>query len=332
MNSRSLGKSGISVSPIGLGCWAIGGPFTSGGLAAGWGNVDDAQSERAIAAGLEQGVTLFDTADVYGIGRSERVLGRALGRRRPDVVIATKFGNTYDEAAKNMVGTNIAPDYIRQALAASLARLGTDYVDLYQLHVGDAEPGPMARVAETLESLASEGKIRAWGWSTDDAPRVAALGDYPHFVAVQQELNVLHGSADLLAVAERRGLASLNRSPLGMGLLTGKFAAGSKLPAADVRSAGHVWLRDFHEGVPDPTALARLAALRDLLTTSGRTLAQGALCWLLARSPVTLPIPGFKSEAQAVENAGAIAKGPLPAAVMAEIEAVLAADIEPAEA
>ena len=331
MMKRKLGKSGIDVAPIGLGCWAIGGPFTLRGNAAGWGDVDDAQSARAIEVGLEHGVTLFDTADVYGIGHSERILGRTLGRRRADVVIATKFGNTYDEAAKDIVGSNIAPDYVRQALGASLERLGTDYIDLYQLHLGDVDAGPMARIAETLEALAEEGKIRAWGWSTDEAARVAALGDYPHFVAVQQEFNLFHGSAALLALAESRGLASLNRSPLGMGLLTGKFHAGSRLPPDDVRAAGHGWLRDFHDGVPDAAALARLAALRDLLTSGGRTLAQGALGWLLARSAVTLPIPGFKSEGQAAENAGALEKGPLPKAVMTEIDAVLATR-QPAEA
>jgi aryl-alcohol dehydrogenase-like predicted oxidoreductase len=138
--TRKLGRTGPEVSAIGLGCWAIGGPFIFEGKPDGWGTVDDAESIRAINRAVDLGVTLFDTADAYGTGHSERVLGRALRGRRDDVVIATKFGYTYDESRRTITGTDVSAGYIRRACAASLVRLGTDYIDLYQLHVGDVEP------------------------------------------------------------------------------------------------------------------------------------------------------------------------------------------------
>jgi aryl-alcohol dehydrogenase-like predicted oxidoreductase len=124
-------------------------------------------------------------------------------------------------------------------------------------------------------------------------------------------------------MCEANNLASLNRSPLAMGFLTGKFGTETRLPAHDVRAAGHSWVRFFDDGRPRPDHLRRLAEMRELLRTGGRTLAQGALGWILARSPSTFPIPGFKTEAQVRENLGALEMGPLSAATMAEIGAVL---------
>ena len=132
----------------------------------------------------------------------------------------------------------------------------------------------------------------------------------------------------MLAVCEEYDQANIIRSPLVMGMLTGKFTASSQLPGSDVRAAGHSWVRHFENGRPRPEFIARVEAIRDLLTTSGRTPAQGALGWLLARSPHTIPIPGFKSEAQVRDNLGALAFGPLPATVMAEIDAMLSKDLE----
>ncbi|MBN9019375.1 MAG: aldo/keto reductase [Rhizobiales bacterium] len=320
---RSLGRSGHTVGAIGLGCWAIGGAFSMDGRADGWGDIDDAQSTRAIQLALDLGCTLFDTADAYGTGHSEAVLGAALGRRRPEVVIATKFGFTYDPATKSLGRIDVSPAYVEWACRQSLDRLGTDYIDLYQIHPGELTKPEADQAAEALERLAERGLIRNWGWSTDNAELAARMLAFPHFVAIQQELSVFHDNPAMLALCEREQLASLNRSPLAMGLLTGKFSATSALGASDVRGAGHAWVRFFHDGKPDPDALARLAALRELLQTGGRSLAQGALGWNLARSPQTIPVPGFKSEAQVRDNLGAIEKGPLPAGVMAEIASVL---------
>jgi aryl-alcohol dehydrogenase-like predicted oxidoreductase len=135
--NRVLGRSGIEVSAIGFGCWAIGGPVTMDGKPDGWGDADDDESAAALRRALELGVTFFDTADVYGAGHSERVLGRALAGHRNEVVIATKFGYTFDAGQRAITGEDASPDYIRRACRASLRRLGTDRIDLYHLHLGD---------------------------------------------------------------------------------------------------------------------------------------------------------------------------------------------------
>lgn len=130
--TRTLGRSGIEVSALGFGCWAIGGEWEDAeGQPLGWGKVDDDESVRAIRRALDLGVTFFDTADVYGAGHSERTLGRALGNRRDDVVIATKWGNVFDEHTRTLTGSDDSPAHARRALTASLCRLGTDHVDLY---------------------------------------------------------------------------------------------------------------------------------------------------------------------------------------------------------
>lgn len=321
---RKLGRSGIEVSAVGLGCWAIGGPFWWDGTPVGWGEVDDEESIRAIHRGLDLGVNFLDTSDVYGTGHSERVIARALEGRRQQAVIATKFGNLFDETKRQMGGADASPEYIRRACEASLKRLNTDYIDLYQFHLNDYDTDKAGEVRDTLETLVKEGKIRAYGWSTDftDGARVFAEG--PNCAAIQLDLNVLADNAAMIALCEAHNLAAINRGPLAMGLLTGKYPAGSSLPANDVRGKDSpAWLQYFKDGKPNPDWLKRLESIREILTSNGRTLAQGALAWLWARSPQTLPIPGFKTIAQVEDNAGAMAFGPLSAAQMEEIEGEL---------
>ncbi len=173
MFTRRLGRSGIQVSAMGLGCWAIGGPWWDKAChsPAGWGQVDDRESIRAIQWAVDAGITLFDTSDNYGCGHSERVLGRALARHRHDVVIATKFGYVSDEASRQVIGTNARPGYIRRACEASLRRLRTDYIDLYQFHIYDYPVECAIEVRDTLEELVGEGKIRWYGWSTNNLTR-----------------------------------------------------------------------------------------------------------------------------------------------------------------
>jgi aryl-alcohol dehydrogenase-like predicted oxidoreductase len=324
---RVLGRSGIKVSEVGFGCWAIGGPFTddtSGGVAVGWGEVDDAESAAALLRAFELGITFFDTADVYGTGHSERVLGRTLAGHRDEVVIATKFGNTFDAGRRTMTGQDVSAAYIRRACADSLRRLGTDRIDLYLLHLGGLPIAQAQDVAGTLEDLVADGLLRGYGWSTDDPQRAASLAGGPHCAAVQHELNVLADAPLMLEVCDAWDIASINRGPLAMGLLTGKYDAASRLPAGDVRGpGGPSWMGYFSDGRPAPEPLARLAAIREVLTSGGRTLAQGALGWLLARSPRTVPIPGIRTVAQAEQNAAALRLGPLPAAAMAEIARLL---------
>jgi aryl-alcohol dehydrogenase-like predicted oxidoreductase len=320
--NRTLGRSGIEVSALGFGCWAIGGEWQDlGGQPLGWGKVDDDESVRAIHRALDLGVTFFDTADVYGTGHSERVLGRALGKRRADVVVATKWGNLFDEDTRTLNGQDASPEHARKALTASLTRLGTDYVDLYQLHLSDAHPSHGARLRDACEELVREGLIRAYAWSTDDPARAAVFAEGEHCAAVQHALNVMQDAPEMLALCEESGLASINRSPLAMGLLAGKRQ--SPQDAGDIRSKPPGWMQGFNDEGADSDWLTRVDALKDILTSNGRTLAQGALAWIWARSPRTIPIPGFRSVAQAEQNAGAMEKGPLTAEQLTEINQIL---------
>ncbi|MFE1199436.1 aldo/keto reductase [Streptomyces olivaceoviridis] len=324
MTTRTLGRSGIEVSALGFGCWAIGGEHqTADGQPVGWGKVDDDESVRAVRRALDLGVTFFDTADSYGTGHSEEILGKALGKRRDDVVLATKWGNVFDADTRTLTGTDATPEYARRALTASLRRLGTDRVDLYQLHISDADPARAAELRDACEEFVGEGLVRAYGWSTDDPARAAVFAEGRHCTAVQHALNVLQDAPELVALCERLELASVNRSPLAMGLLAGR--RGGPLEAGDIRSRPPAWLPGYagDGSGADPEWLARIDAVRSLLTSEGRSLAQGALAWLWARSPRTVPIPGFRTVAQAEENAGALAKGPLTAAQSAEIDRLL---------
>lgn len=322
---RTLGRSGIPVSSLGFGCWAIGGEWQdAGGQPLGWGRVDDDESVRAVRRALDLGVTFFDTADAYGAGHSERILGRALGKRRDEVVLATKWGNLFDERTRTAHGQDASVEYARAALTASLTRLGTDRVDLYQLHIGDAHPARAAELRDLCEEFVQEGLVRAYAWSTDDPARAAVFAEGEHCAAVQHAVNVLHDAPDMLALCEESDLASVDRSPLAMGLLAGKRRSGEALEAGDIRSRPPAWLEGFGDGSgADPEWVGRVDALRDVLTSGGRTLAQGALAWLWARSPRTVPIPGFRSVAQAEENAGAMEKGPLSAGQLIEVERIL---------
>jgi aryl-alcohol dehydrogenase-like predicted oxidoreductase len=325
-HKRTLGNSGIEVSALGFGCWAIGGPFWAGSQPLGWGEVSDDESIRAIQRSLELGVTFFDTADVYGAGHGERVLARALKGKRDSVVIATKFGNTFDETSKQITGSDASPAYIRVACEASLRRLETDHIDVYQLHTGDLNLEAALEARETLEQLVSEGLIRAYGWSTDDPTRAELFAAGKHCVAVQHQLNVLEDNPAMLETCERLNLASINRGPLAMGVLTGKFSAEVKLQASDVRAITPKWMAYFKDGVPNPEWLARLEAIREVLTSGGRTLGQGALAWIWARSRQTVPIPGCRTVAQAEQNAKSLEFGPLTQAQMLEVAHLLARD------
>ncbi|MEU6074864.1 aldo/keto reductase [Micromonospora sp. NPDC047074] len=326
--TRVLGRGGIEVSALGMGCWAIGGPlWGEDGQPFGWGEVDDDESIRTVHAALDLGVTLFDTASNYGAGHSERILGRALAGRRDRAVIATKFGNRADEATRRWTGTDPSPGYAVTSLEESLRRLGTDHVDLYQLHINDLPVPAALDLVGTLEDLVAQGKIRAYGWSTDNpasAEAFAAAG--PHCAAIQHDQSVLLDNAEMLAVCDAADLAALNRGPLAMGLLTGSVRAVGR---DDVRGMAPEWLVWFTDGRPTPEWAARVEGIRAALTADGRTLAQGALGWLLARSPRTVPIPGCRTVAQAEENFGTLALGPLPGDAFTEVERLLA-DLRPA--
>jgi aryl-alcohol dehydrogenase-like predicted oxidoreductase len=321
---RRLGRSGLEVFPIGLGCWAIGGPFTrvSDGERSpmGWGEVDDDESIRAIHHALDRGVNFFDTANNYGAGHSERILGRALAGRRDGVVIATKFASVFDESEGVHYDDRDLPmtyDAIREACEGSLRRLQTDYVDVYLLHHGEYDIDGAAAVRDILERLVDAKLIRWYGWSTDDPERARVFAEGDHCTAVEHRLNLIYDAPEMLDVCEELDLASICKSPLQSGTLTGKFTAETTFPEDDGRHGV-----DFSSGA-GATRLEQIAALKPVLARDGHSLAQAALAWILTRSERAIPIPGFKTVAQVDESIGALDAAPLSADQMRFVEQLM---------
>jgi aryl-alcohol dehydrogenase-like predicted oxidoreductase len=323
MQQRRLGRSGIEVGAIGLGCWAIGGAYdrTDGTTVEpmGWGAVDDDESIRAIRRGIELGITFFDTANNYGAGRSERVLGQALAGRRDGVVIATKFGSIFDEQTRMHFDNRtleLTAAGIGEALEASLRRLQTDWVDLYLLHAGQAEPERALQAIPVLEDLVADGKIRAYGWSTDDPARAEAFAAGEHCAAIEFHMSLSRLPAEMLAVCTRHDLAGIVKQPLNSGVLTGKFTAETTFGRDDGR-----YEIDFTQGL-GAQRLEQIEQVRGALTEDGTTMAQAAVAWVLTRSDRTIPIPGFKTVDQVEDLAGAAARVPLTDEAMATVARV----------
>jgi aryl-alcohol dehydrogenase-like predicted oxidoreductase len=295
---RTLGTSGLRVSTIGLGCNNFGRAGTASETQEG--------TDAVIGAAIDAGVTLFDTADIYGAerGLSETLMGNSLGARRGDIVLATKFG-------MDMAGSN-GPDwgargsrrYIRLAVEASLRRLQTDWIDLYQLH----EPDPLTPIEETLatlDDLISEGKVRyighsnLAGWQIADAEYTAILGGHPRFVSAQNEYSLLVRDAEtevLPAVAEY-GLGFLPFFPLYNGLFTGKFNRdGGPADSRIMRTRSHLL-----EGAPWET----IDAYEAFCASRGVTMLEATFTWLLAQPTLTSVIAGATRPEQIRQNADA---------------------------
>jgi aryl-alcohol dehydrogenase-like predicted oxidoreductase len=315
---RTLGRAGIKVSAIGLGTARIGGLGYSRSGDHETRLIPEAveESKRAIRRALDLGITFFDTADVYGAGRSERILGEALAGRRNQVVLATKFGEGFDEATGAEVDVDVTPAYVVRACEASLRRLGIDVIDLYLLHLRDFPIDCAPTLRDALEDLVAAGKIRGYGWSTDDVERAALFAEGPHCIAIEHRLNVMMDATEMLTLCDAHDLASINKIPLVTGVLTGRWGPDTVLPADDRRSD---WFAD--EGFQD--FLRRAETLRPVLTEGGRSYVQGALGWILARSPRAIPIPGFRTVEQVEGIAGALTHGPLRPEQMTAIDELL---------
>ena len=313
---------GRSVPRIGIGTWAAGGAARWSDTSTIYGEVDDSRSQAALALAYDIGARVFDTAAAYGAGNAELILGRAL-KGRDDAVIVTKVGYFGDPETRKIAPEDASAAAIRTSIDKSRQRLQRDRIDVALLHINEYPIERAGEVFDTLGLLRQEGKIGGFGWSTDHHERLAAYVSRDGFVAVENDFNVFTPANELMAVAARENLVSFSRLPLAMGLLTGKYTPAMKLPADDVRGGNAEWMVFFRDGAADAHYLSRLAAIRDLLTSDGRTLAQGALGWILARSAIALPVPGFTRPEQVEDNLGALEKGPLPAAVMVEIDAVL---------
>ncbi len=323
MFKRRLGRSDLEVSAIGMGCWAIGGPWDwlekDGSTGpTGWGQVDDAESIYALHCALDAGINFFDTAANYGCGHSEQILAQAIAGRRDKVILATKFGYVVDEEKRIVAETEEVVPRIRQECEDSLRRLQTDYIDLYQFHVNEYPPEKAAEVRDMLETLVEQGKIRWYGWSTDNPEGARVFAQGAHCTAIQHVLNMQYDVPPMLAVCEEYDQASINRTCLGMGMLTGKFSRETTFPENDVR---HGW--DFQAERPAKN-LQRIQSVRKMFAEAGdsRTLAQIALAWILTRSERTIPIPGFKTIAQVKENIQTLELGLLSKEQMLEIDKI----------
>jgi aryl-alcohol dehydrogenase-like predicted oxidoreductase len=326
MLKRTLGKSKLEVSALGMGCWAIGGPWDwaqpgKESYATGWGDTDDEESIRALHAALDMGINFFDTAANYGAGHSEVLLGRAFKGKRDKVVIATKFGHIVNETDKTVYS---APDQIIKNVRAdvenSLRRLQTDHIDIYQLHEGRYDPNLALELRVILEELVSAGKIRWYGWSTDvvdSAHEFASGAGATHCTSIQFRLNAIYDNAGMRKVCADHNLAGINKDPLNKGFLTGKFNAGTTFPKNDNRA-------EFDFSHPEIQKRLKIVdELRDIFTSNGRSMAQGALAYIWALDDRMVPIPGFRSVKQVRDNAGAMEFGPLTESQVKEIQGIV---------
>ena len=303
MDTRRIGS--LEVSVVGLGCNNFGR------------RLDSDSTSAVVDAALDIGITFFDTADVYGGTKSEEYLAHALGRRREDVMIATKFGSAVDERRRGA-----RPEYVRRAVEDSLLRLGTDRIDLYQQHTPDPQV-PIEETLGALDELVKAGKVREIGCSNFSADQLreaeeATREGAARFASVQNEYSLLHREpeGDVLPECERLGIAFIPYFPLANGLLTGKYRQGKDAPAGSrLDSArGERLLTDRNLDVVE-----RLIGFSE---SRGRTILQVAFSWLLTRPAVASVIAGATSSEQARSNAAA-AGWELTDAELAEVDSIL---------
>ena len=293
---RQIGS--LSVSLIGLGCNNFG-----------W-RIDEAQTRRVVDAALDAGINFFDTADIYDKGRSEEFLGRALGKRRGGIAIATKFGMKFDDTH-----SGARPEYVRQSAEDSLRRLGTDYIDLYQIHQPDPNT-PLADTLGALEDLKKAGKVREIGCSNFSAAQIREAGG--KFASVQNQYSLFfrEPEAEVLPECRREHLAFLPYFPLANGLLTGKYRKGQPLPKGSRGDAA------FGPKVFTEENLEKVERLIAFAGQRGHTLLELAFSWLAAQPAVASVIAGATSPEQVNANALA-ASWELSSGELAEVDALM---------
>lgn len=303
MEYRRLGRSGLSVSVVGLGCNNLGRSGTA---------TESQEGTNAIVhAALDAGITLFDTADTYGRepGLSETRLGKALGRRREDVVVATKFGMDAGGANGRDFGARGSRKYIMQSVEASLGRLGTDYIDLYQFHTPD-DLTPIDETLAALDDLVASGKVRyighsnRAGWQIAEAEFTARTGGYTRFISSQNHYNLLDRRAELevLPASNAYGLGVLPYFPLANGLLTGKYTTGQAPTGSR--------LSHSRQNLLERADFDQLSELADFAAARHLTPVQVAFSWLAAQAPVSSVIAGATRVEQVRQNAAAAAWKP----------------------
>ncbi len=292
MELRKLGKNGPSVGALGLGCM---------GMSEFYGAADDNESIATINRALDLGCTLLDTADMYGVGRNEELVGKAIKSRRNDVVLATKFGNVRGPAGE-FLGVNGRPNYVQAACEASLKRLGVDHIDLYYQHRVD--PGtPIEETVGAMAQLVQQGKVRYLGLSEAASNTIRRASAVHEITALQTEYSLWSRDpeGDLLETCHALGIAFVAYSPLGRGFLTGRFQTQEDIPADDWRRNHPRFTGEHFE-----QNLRLAEAVKALADELGCTASQLALAWVLARSNEIIPIPGTKRIKYLEENLKAV--------------------------
>ncbi len=304
---RHLGSSGLAVSALGLGCM---------GMSTAYGPADEAESIATIHRAIELGVTLFDTAEVYGPYDNELLLGRALQGRRNDVVIATKFGFKLD--GNDRTGLDSRPAHIREAVEGSLKRLGTDYIDLLYQHRVDPQV-PIEDVVGAMADLVQQGKVRFLGLSEAGVGNIRRAHAVHPISALQSEYSLWERNleADVLPVLRELGIGLVPFSPLGRGFLSGTATRAEEYPESDFRH-----LDPRLQGANYDANVAAASVVREMGVAKGATPAQIALAWALHKGEDIVPIPGTKRRAYLEENVAA-ADISLSVADMAQLEGAL---------
>ena len=308
MQTRTLGHPGLKVSAIGLGCM---------GMSEFYGATDEAEAVDTIHRAIDLGVTFLDTADIYGSGHNERLVGRALKGRRDAVVLATKFGNVRD-ADGTFIGINGRPDYVRAACEASLKRLEVNVIDLYYQHRVDPDT-PIEDTVGAMAALVTEGKVRYLGLSEAGAETIRRAAAVHPIAALQSEYSLWtrEVESEILPTVRALGIGFVPYSPLGRGFLTGQITKIEDLDADDWRRKGPRF-----QGQNFQRNLDLVKKVKDLADAKGCTPAQLALAWVLAQGEDIVPIPGTKRRKYLEENIGALDVILAPQA-LAELDRIL---------
>ncbi|MCU1229695.1 MAG: aldo/keto reductase [Acidobacteria bacterium] len=315
MQYRELGKTGIRVSVIGFGAWAIGGAVGASGAPLGWGKTSDDESLAAIRRARDLGVNFFDTSDSYGFGRSESLLGIVLSRKRQDVVIATKVGNIRSSIGE--LRKDFSKQHIFHAVDGSLKRLRTDYIDVYQMHNPTVQDLAREEIQEAMEMLQDAGKVRFWGVSVSTPEEGIEIVNRGWGHTLQVLYNILNQAPakELFPAARQKGYGIIARVPLASGLLTGKFRTETTFSSDDVRQ-NFLTPRRLEE------AVERIDEVKSILGGSSRVLTDAALKFAISDDAVATTIPGARNVHQVEINASA-GEGELPADVLEKLRARL---------
>lgn len=310
LSRRTLGKSELEISQVGFGLWAAGGDA--------WGTTDDKKILDAIDFALDQGVNFFDTADVYGAGHSEELLGKAIQGRRDEFIIATKIGwQNFDGEAEQ--SAYITPEKLIAGVETNLKRLNTEYIDVIQSHIDFRDP-TMENFLEGFQRLKKAGKVKAYGVSTSDFEYLQAFNHDGECATLQIDYSILNRTAEknIFPYCQKNNIGVIVRGGLAMGILTGKFTPETRFSEGDFRRRWHENEEEYQTFLHDLETVKKLAPLAD-----GRTQAQLALQFVLDHPAVTSVIPGIKNIKQAQVNIKAGRLEPLSSDELTKIDAIV---------